>query len=136
MKNTLMLKVIVVLIVNSILLILLCRGYIQHDRFQSIVMNNIPIRVKVLSISFHAKSSTTADIFYKGELYKNIDVPKNKISEGLNDGDFFFDSTNNTIFYKDDGRHAVRVILLLFIMSLLLWFIPSKEFSLSYSPNL
>ena len=131
-----MLKVIVVLIVNSILLILLCRGYIQHDRFQSIVMNNIPIRVKVLSISFHAKSSTTADIFYKGELYKNIDVPKNKISEGLNDGDFFFDSTNNTIFYKDDGRHAVRVILLLFIMSLLLWFIPSKEFSLSYSPNL
>ena len=131
MKNTLMLKVRVIFIINSILLILLFRGYIQHDRFQCIIRNNTPIRVKVLSISFHAKSSTTADIFYKGELYKNIDVSRNKISEGLNDCDFFYDSANNTIFYKDDGRHALIVIRILFIMSLLLWFIPSKEFSLS-----
>lgn len=136
MKKTLMLKVLVVFIINSILLNLFYQGYIQHDRYQSIVRNNTPISVKVLRIAFHAKSSTTAEVYYKGKVYKNIDVSRNKISEGLNDGDFFFDSTNNTIFYKDDGRHALIVIRILFIMSLLLWFIPSKEFSLSYSPNL
>ena len=132
MNNNVKTKFVVILIVNITLLILLYKSYSQLDRFQEIIDNHSPISVKVLSISYHAKSSTTCDIIYNGKVYKNIEIPRNKIAKGTNDNDFYYDYENNTIFYKNDGTQAFTVLVVLFVISLFLWLLPSNKFKLTF----
>lgn len=92
MKKNLKIKVFVLVIVNMILFALLYKGYSQANRFQRIINSQSPISVRVINISYHAKSSTTCDIIYNDKRYKNVDISRKKIVEGKNDTDFYYDS--------------------------------------------
>ncbi len=130
-QNKLRIKVVILLFVNIVLLLLLYKGYSQLDKFQGIIEKHSPVRVKILNINYHAKSSSTCDIIYNSRIYKNIDISQNKIVLGTNDSDFYYDSENDTIFYKNDGKAAFRVLVVLFVISLLLWLLPSNKFRLT-----
>jgi len=120
------LKIIICLISNITLLILFLVGFREIRKHNEIVSKNNPIEVKIIKINHSYKSSTTCSILFKGKKYENVHYPFNEES-------FYYDSENDEIFYKNDGKFALRVIFILFILSLFLWIILKEKFKLSYS---
>lgn len=131
MKNNLRIKVFVLTVVNIVLFTLLYKGFSQRNKFQEIINNQSPISARVINISYHAKSSTTCDIIYNNKKYENVEISRNKIVEGKNNTDFYYDSKEDSIFYKNNGKQAFNVFIILFIISLFLWFLPSNKFKLT-----
>lgn len=120
------LKTITCLILNITLLILFLIGFSEIRNQNEIVSTSKPITVKIIKINRSYKSSTTCSVLFNGKKYEKVHYP-------LNGESFYYDSKNDAIFYKDDGKFALQVTFVLFILSLLLWIIPKEKFKLSYS---
>jgi hypothetical protein len=124
------LKIVFCLSSNVIFLIGLYNSYMEVKRERFIKKNQKPIICNIVELSKMAKASSKCNIEYKSKLYKNIKANVSVLKLGFNDADFYYDEEKDKIFYKVDIIRTVNLFLVVFFISLLLWFIPNNMFTL------
>jgi hypothetical protein len=124
------LKIVFCLSSNVIFLIGLYNSYMEVKRERFIKKNQKPIICNIVELSKMAKASSKCNIEYKSKLYKNIKANVSVFKLGFNDADFYYDEEKDKIFYKVDIIRTVNLFLVVFFISLLLWFIPNNMFTL------
>jgi hypothetical protein len=124
------LKIVFCLSSNVIFLIGLYNSYMEVKRERFIKKNQKPIMCNIVELSKMAKASSKCNIEYKSKLYKNIKANVSVLKLGFNDADFYYDEEKDKIFYKVDIIRTVNLFLVVFFISLLLWFIPNNMFTL------
>ena len=125
------LKIITCILVNLVLFYLLVEGFNEITNNKEIIKTNKPIAVKIIDINYGYKSRTTCDVEFDNKIYKKVSYPFNDHKIGSNnDKDFYYNKTNDTIFLKNQGKFALKVLIILFVLSLLLWFVPSSKYKI------
>lgn len=122
------LKFIVCIIVNISLFSLAINGYNNISRNKEIVSKQNPVIVKILEVTYRAKSASTCKVAFKNKVYNDVSLPKKAKIGSLNFSDFYYDAAKDIVFYKDENIGAFYVVFALSFFSLLLWFVPEKKF--------
>lgn len=119
-------KILMLIVSNSILLYLLYMGYKDISRKQEIINIQKPIKVKILDV-YGGRGRSSCKVEFNNHIYNNISLPINDLKIGSsNDKYFYYDREKNTVFSDNLQKRAVVVIGILFIFSLLLWFVPVR----------
>ena len=122
------LKVIVCIVCNVILFSALFIGYKDINRKKEMIKCQNPVTVKIIDVMYSAKSSNKCKVQYRNIIYETK-VPYRNIKRGnIDKTNFYYDNENGVIFSNNIGVQALNVIGVLFIISLLLWFIPKEKF--------
>lgn len=122
------LKFVVCIIVNIGLFSLAAVGYKNVSRNKEIVKEQDPIIVKILEVTYRAKSASTCKVVFKNKVYNDVSLSKKAKVGDVNYSDFYYDAENDIVFYKDENIGALYVVFVLSFFSLLLWFIPKEKF--------
>ncbi len=119
-------KILILVVSNSILLYLLYMGYKDISRKQEIINTQKPIKVKILDI-YGGRGRSSCKVEFNNHIYNSIPLPINDLKIGSsNEKYFYYDREKNTVFSDNLQKRAVVVIGILFIFSLLLWFVPVR----------
>ncbi|MFD2907180.1 hypothetical protein ACFSX9_00385 [Flavobacterium ardleyense] len=122
------LKFFVCITVNIVLFTLAIAGYKNIYKNKEIVQKQNPIVVKIVDITYRAKSASTCRVQYKNKDYNDISFSEKAKVGDVNYSDFYYDAENDLVFYKDENIGAFYVVLVMSFFSLLLWFIPKRKF--------
>lgn len=107
------------MLANICLFWLFIIGFNDFKNHKRIIKNNKP--VKVIGITYRAKSKTKCKVEYKNKVYNNISYPFGNIRIGTYDRKkFYYDEKNDKIFIKDEGFFAICVLIALCILSLMM----------------
>ena len=122
------LKFVTCSIINIFLLTIFLQLFKSYAENEQIVKAQKPISVKILDVTYRAKSASTCKVEFDGKIYENISLP-NKVAVGkINQSDFFYNAVKKNIFIKDEGSGALYVSATLFFLSIFMWFIPKEKF--------
>ena len=121
-------KFAICVIVNIFLLTIFLQLFKSYSENKQIVTAQKPITVKILDVTYRAKSASTCKVEFNGKTYENISLPKRVTVGKINQSDFFYNSLKNCIFIKNEGIGALYVTVTLFFLSIFLWFIPKDKF--------
>ncbi len=127
MSNFFTLKFIVCIVCNISLLTTLFVGYMDINEKKEMINNQKPVTVKILEIN-RGRSRSSCKVEFKHQIYDNIALPLNIKKGSTNKSNFYYDSKNEIIFSSNIGVPALNIIGVLFVISLLLWFIPKEKF--------
>ena len=122
------LKFVTCSIINIFLLTIFLQLFKSYSENKQIVTAQKPITVKILDVTYRAKSASTCKVEFNGKTYENISLPKRVTVGKINQSDFFYNSLKNCIFIKNEGIGALYVTVTLFFLSIFLWFIPKDKF--------
>lgn len=121
------LKFIVCIVCNISLLTAFFVGYKDINEKKEMIKNQKPVTVKILEIN-RGRSRSSCKVEFKDQIYDNIALPSNIKKGSTNKLNFYYDSKNEIIFSSNIGVHALKVIGVLFAISLFLWLIPKDKF--------
>lgn len=121
-------KIIVCIVANIALFSLAAAGYTNVSRNTEIVTEQNPVEVKILDLTYRAKSASTCKVEYQNKIYDAISLPKGVKVGNVNDKDFYYDAEKDVVFYKDENIGALYIVSGLAFLSLLLWFVPKEKF--------
>lgn len=122
------LKFIVCVIINVAFFTLSIIGYNNISRNAEIVKMQSPITVKILDITYRAKSKSTCKVEFNNKTYDDINLPPGTKINSVNSVDFYYDAKRDSVFYKNESVGAIYVVIALSFLSLLLWLIPKEKF--------
>lgn len=121
-------KFFVCILINILLLTISIIGYQDILRKKEIVENQFPINVKVIDLTYRAKSQSTCELEYNNKIYKEVSLPQGIRINSVNNKDFYYDSVNDVVFCKEEKIGALYIVFGMFIFSFFLWFIPADKF--------
>ena len=123
------LKFIVCIIINILLFSFAIIGYNQISGNKDVVKTQNPVTVRILDITYRAKSQSTCNVEFDNKTYYNVGLPSEAKINNINKKDFYYDTKRNVVFYKKENFGSIYVVFGLSFLSLLLWLIPSKKFN-------
>ena len=86
------LKFVTCSIINIFLLTIFLQLFKSYAENEQIVKAQKPISVKILDVTYRAKSASTCKVEFDGKMYENISLP-NKVAVGkINQSDFFYNA--------------------------------------------
>lgn len=121
-------KFFVCVLINVLLLTISIIGYQDILKKKEIIENQNPITVKVIDLTYRAKSQSTCVIEYNNKIYKDVSLPRGVRINSINNKDFYLDSVNDIVFCKEEKIGALYIVFGMFIFSFFLWFIPAGKF--------
>lgn len=124
-------KIIFCLFFNIIFFSISLDGYLKQKKLDNLKKIEKPIDCYVYDIKRFAKSTPLCSVNYNGNSYKFIDISGEDnylVKKGYNNKDFYYDNIDDKIFYGGDSNNVLLILFILFLVSLLLWFIPKNKF--------
>ncbi|WP_131667051.1 hypothetical protein [Chryseobacterium taiwanense] len=85
-----------------------------------------PVKVKILDV-YGGRGRSSCKVQFNNHIYDNISLPVADLKIGSsNDKYFYYDREKDLVFSDNLQIRAVIFIGILFVVSLLLWFVPAR----------
>ena len=124
-------RYVLILLLNIILFFCLYKNYSIASYYNDIILNNQPIKCVVIKVDCNTTESGSpyCNVNFKNMLYTKIELSQCDRTElGLNEELFYYDKSENKIINKTyDAKKVFIAYLILFLISLTIWFIPKNS---------